>query len=1090
MYRSLILICLISLVCSFNTAANVLDYRYQKAFRVQSLSLDEGLSQSVVNDIIQDSDGFIWVATEDGLNRFDGYEFKIFQQNHNDPDSIHDNLVLSLAEEPGKGIWIGTQNGLSFYDPVSGKFEKHLDKNDDLRTSIVALAMSASGNVYIGSDNGLYVFNQKEGSINLFATEEQFSIEDEISSIDVHKDRLWVASESCVYEVSELTPQVKTLCEGRLGDWLEGRRIKSIRFRNKDLWIATTVGLARYNLDNGELEVFYADRSNKNSLTSNWVQEIAFDQVGNLWIGTAEGLTLYRYSENEFEQFVHMAHDKDGLTSNDIFTIFVDSQGLIWIGTYAAGVNLLDPAQTGFKHILNKSDFSQFNASNTIHGIAKDRDEDLWVASYGGGLVKLDLMTGEVSRPFYREAMEINETYDHTYSLLVDLENNLWVGTLDGIFIIDLDSEQLFETEIIVNNQPADLSEIIFQIYEDHSGSVWIATSEGLYLVELLEFKDKSVTLSLLSKHPEIPNSFRDRSSRISSILETRDGNFWIGGTSGLLLYSPKDNTWRHFEYQSENRQSISNDDVQVIFEDSREILWIGTANGLNKVHRDDSNEVYFERITKEQGLPNNTIYGILEDSHKQLWLSTNLGLVRYSGQSESMQAYRRSDGLSSDEFNTAAFYADAEGLLYFGSINGVTVVDSRVTTELPTKRNLIFTEVKVGQRSLDTYSLNHTQKPIIAKQRDESTIKITVADVFYQKLNTQSYRYRLLGLDENWVQLGKERTFILAGLNEGNYILDIQSRVGNEVWSKNNLRVELYVESDFWKSDDALYLLVALSLLVFSGVIFWIKRYYQQRISKAENLVKIESVRLKEVRKQNDELQIELENRNKEISVIAEKLGESSQLIDSYQFRDGISGFYRYRNVARLLTIKRFDDEKVPQAFNLFAVFQLSDVDTLLEDFGEVCAAEVVNHVANELKKAFPSYAHICSLNHDSFVILVNSSDTKNLTHSLSRLRDKVICSQIPIANNQTTQTRVALSFIELYPDNLNDMNIVVNLCDLLIATHLKNNSKSVSGVMRIDLNKPFDEFSDNRLLSDVEGLIENNVITGHFINYEPVSN
>jgi ligand-binding sensor domain-containing protein/GGDEF domain-containing protein len=1080
--RVLITTSLLLLVCGFKVAANSLDYRYQKAFQVQSLSIEQGLSQSVVNDIIQDNDGFIWIATEDGLNRFDGYQFKIFQQDHEDPLSLHDNLIHSLLEVPGEGIWVGTQNGVTYYDAKTGKFAQQLQKNSELRTAIATMALLPSANLAIGSDNGLYIRDKQKDTISIFRADDGRIIDDEVTALEVFQEQLWVATESCIYLVSEREHTIKSYCIGELGDWLIGKRIRVIRFNLGELWIGTTHGLARVNVMSGQLQTYYAQLNNQKSLPSNWIQDIMFDPKNNLWIGTAEGLGVFRHAENEFEQHFHRAENRDGLTANDILTVFIDRSGLVWLGTYASGINILDPAETGFKQILSKSDVLPFNANNTVHGIVKDRNENLWMATYGTGLMKLNLMTGEVTRPFHEMASKINEIYGYNYSLLIDLHNRLWVGTFDGLYLIDLNSQTLLTTSVQVNNRATKFNQYIFQIYEDHSGKIWIATISGVYSVETMQIVDGQVILNLLGKNPEIPNSFRDRSSRVSCILETRDGNLWLGGTSGLLMYAKSSNKWQHFEYQPENRQSISNDDVQTIFEDSRGILWVGTANGLNKVNRESDEAVYFERITKHQGLPSNSIYGILEDNYKQLWLSTNLGLVRYSGQAESVQIFRRNDGLSSDEFNTGAYFSDSEGILYFGSINGVTAVDSRVTMERTGTRNLLFTEIKIGDREVDVYPINNGSRGFISKLKDESSIRISVADLYYQKLNTQSYRYRLLGLNDDWISLGKEKTFILAGLKAGEYILDVQARVTNEPWS-DSLRLRLNVYSDFWKSDSMQYLVLTSTFALFIILVFYLRRYYAQGVIKAENMVKIESVRLKDVKKQNDELKAELDSKVRELSLIAEKLNESTQLIASFKFRDSVSGFYQYHKIRELLSqVDRLDVDSA-HTFNLFVVLQLSNLSAIARKHGEIASAEVVSYVALELKKHLPANVHICACENDCFLILADSKKNTNMSSNIIQFRNRILQSQIGVSNDISVQTQIAISYLELYPESVEDSDLVINLCEILFATHRKLNHALVSGVMRLDLNKPLREFAGVEGEADIEQLIEENSLTSHFI-------
>ncbi|MCW9000940.1 MAG: triple tyrosine motif-containing protein, partial [Kangiellaceae bacterium] len=546
------------------------------------------------------------------------------------------------------------------------------------------------------------------------------------------------------------------------------------------------------------------------------------------------------------------------------------------------------------------------------------------------------------------------------------------------------------------------------------------------------------------------------------------------------LFYSQNTEEWRHFEYHRENPQSISDDDVQVLFEDSRGILWVGTANGLNKVDRSAEDEIFFERITKENGLPNNAIYGILEDPLRQIWLSTNLGLVRYSDFTESMQSFRSRDGLSSDEFNKSAFYSDTNGLLYFGSINGITVVDSKEVKQPSRQSNLKLSEVRVGQEDLDVYKLNQIEMPSIEKREGDPSVRISVAELFYRKLETQSYRYRILGLSDKWINLGKERSFILAGMDEGEYIINIQSRIGDEPWSKNTLTLTLNVYEDFWSSVDAVYLVVFTSLVLFGISAGVIRQYYRSQIQKKDNRLKIESVRLKDVRRQNEEIKNELSNKISKISELNEELTGANELIDSHTFREPISGFYRYNNLDFMLSDLAYEDDLLNN-LNIVMVFQLIDYAKHKQKFGTICGAEVRAYVASELRKLLPSNVHLCFLFEDSFIIFGNSVEQKNLSSLLFNLKGLIERSHISIAYEVFVQTMVNCSYIELYPDKINTLSSLKKLADICIGLHLSRDEQDNSKIMRIDLNKEIIDF-DSRL-DEVKELIESNIVTLHYI-------
>ncbi|TQV87340.1 ligand-binding sensor domain-containing protein [Aliikangiella coralliicola] len=1087
-YRLIYLIILvISLACGW-AKANSFDHRVNKAFKIQNLSIENGLSQSVAIDIVQDADGYIWIATEDGVNRFNGYEFDVFQNIHSDPYSLHENYVTALLEDPRGGVWMGTKNGLSFFDSASRKFTNYSSGKVDRLASIYALAHGKDNQVFIGSDNGLFLLDRETSGISEFTSQSGKIIDEEVRAFSRAGDQLWVASSTCLYQISLENFKMKSFCDKTLAAVFDTGVVIALANNNGAIWLGKSDGLYKLSPDSLEWKYFQHEENNSNSLSANFVQDLAFDEAGNLWVATTRGLNLFDTEESTITRYEHKVYDADGLSTHDVLSLLIDNTGLIWIGTHTKGVDILVPEKKQFEHILTRSDLAEFHMDNSVFGMAKDRNENIWAATFGAGLIKLDLMTGETSLPYREQLAELEVTPDHIYSLTIDSQELLWVGTMSGLAIVDLKTEKAYGTQLFAQGEKIYSRHFIHGIYEDHSGQLWLATSSGLYLVDRLVTKEGLIELHVINKQHELPYSFKDRSSEVLCFLQTRDGSYWVGGNTGLLKYSTQKKKWIHFEFEAENPQSISSDYIQVIFEDSRGILWVGTANGLNKVHRDNEDEIYFERITKEEGLPSNGIYGILEDRQKQIWISTTFNLVRYSEYSDTMHTFQRDDGLSSDEFNFGSAFIDDEGLLYFGSINGITIIDSRFNAKVEKNEALKLTEVTVGQREVDVYALNHSKSPVIYQYDNEATIKISVAELYYRKLGAPSYRYRILGLEDKWVYTGKERSFVLAGLSEGKYLLDIQSKIGNGDWSSKTLRLTLLVQADFWKGRNAIYLVVASSVILAFVIFLLIKRHFLRQVHKVENRLKMETIRLKDLKKRNSTLKSELNEKQNLISAMTEEIDTSSKKLESHNFRDPITGFYRFQSIAKMLS-QETTENGLPHSFNLVMVIQLSDLQKVESNNGVICAAEMCSHVATELRKMTPANLHISALDKDAFVVMGNSIQHKNLSSTLFAVRNKIERSQIAIANDVFVQTRVAASYFEIYPDKINNLKDLVDLATLLISLHNKNNTGEVAKLMRVDLNKPINSYSgysqsnDGLRSSQIAELVELNDVTLHFL-------
>ncbi|MGX5201758.1 ligand-binding sensor domain-containing protein [Aliikangiella sp. IMCC44632] len=1057
-------------------SANNLDHRYQKAFRAQSLSLKQGLSQSVVYQVYQDSVGFIWVATEDGLNRFDGYEFEVFQHVHSNPNSLHNNYIVAITEQAGKGLWLGTQEGASFFDFKTQEFKSFHANNPDLKSFVNSILVNSQQQVLIGGDNGLFEYQAEQDQVVLFKSAANKSLDVEVVEIKAYGEQAIVATESCIYLLSKQR-ELQPLCHGDFKQWLSERIILSTAVFEDQLWIGSSGGLAEINLKTGDFNEFSLSKKQR-LLSTAYIQDITLDSDNNLWVATDNGLVYYRVKEHESMRFQYDPSDLEGLSSSDILSVFIDNNGLVWAGTYANGLNILDPSKTAFERLVTRSDTDKLNLSNKIHSIAKDRFERLWLASFGSNVLSLDLMTGELSQPFANYFKD-KKHLDYAYSLLIDHQNKLWVGSTRGMSLFDLNTDKALTFNLVKNNEAYPLNDFIFQIYEDHDGEIWLATLKGLFKVERQVRTADNITIFIKDLLSEIPYSFKDRNARVSRIYQTLDGNYWIGGPSGLLVYYPEAQQWQHYQYQPNNQQSLSSDDVQSIFEDSRGVLWIGTANGLNKVFRNGPNDIYFERITKEQGLPNNNIYGILEDAKNQLWISTNLGLVKYSENKGSLRSYRENDGLTSDEFNSAGYFSDNNGVLYFGSINGVTVVNSYNYNKREPRRNLTFTKIKVGSRYVDLYNLSQQSQPQITKRKGESTIEISVSDLYYKKLSSQQYRYRILGLDKDWKSIGRERSFILAGLPQGLYYLDIQSKIDDEPWSSQNLRLKIIVKSNFIKSTEALYLVIFLALLTVMLTVFYMRRYYGLKLTKIENLVKIEEVRNKESKKLNDDLRLELESKVEQVSKLNKQATQAKLILATQEFRDELTGLYNYRYFRELIDFETRKFSTKPDSFNLFAVIEVIDFKQLAKQHNHVCMLEVISQIAKQVKQYTSSEMFISIQAPNQFILLGNTQNGNVTSQSLVYFVNQMAKILFHVANGVTLQSRFGLTYVEMFADNLPKNLDYVKVLDVLTRVHDYKVREATGLLHRVDFSQSIVEVIEKSQGCSIEDLIESNFIT-----------
>ncbi len=1031
---------LLNHLVNFVCLASIQDYRYQKAFKVQRLSLTDGLSQSVVKDVIQDSDGYIWLATEDGLNRFDSYEFKTFRHDHKNNQSLHENWVISLLEEPGHGIWVGTVSGLSFYNPADQSFTDYTDFDVDLRTNIPNFLLDDHSVVWIATDNGLFYVDRNKNLVVPFISSAGKDLDDEITYLTESSDYIYAATSNCIYRINKLSKVLINLCDKNALNFLNDAVLTVVKIQNQLLWIGTSNGLYRYDIK-ADIVVEYINQENDpRSISDNVINDLVIDKDSSLWIATTKGLNLYNKNKEIFERYSQQTFAEDGLSSNDVISLYVDSQDLIWLGTYGAGVNILDPNQHQFEHLLTRTDVIEVGNNNTIHGIEKDKQQNLWLASYGGGLINYDLLTGNITRPL----ADANYEYDeYVYSLLIDYSDRLWVGTLSDLEIIDLQNKRAFETQFVVDGQTVTRIDGVARIHEDHQGTIWIGSENGLFKVTDIQYTKELLRVELTDLTHKLPNTFSNYSTTVSTIIDDQYGNFWIGGYAGLVHFKVDQDEWLHYRFDKRNPQSLSNDSVQVIYEDSQGFLWVGTADGLNRVNRSelDNDTFYFERITTYEGLPNNAIYGILEDQDQQLWISTTRGLVKYSHNAINMDVFRGTDGLSSDEFNTGAYFADNDGRLFFGSINGITIVN-RVTNRSNTNnQNLLFSHVKIGNRKIDIYQLNHSANPAITQQSDEAAIDISVVNINFDKLGTQRYRYRILGLETQWNYLGLSRNMFIAGLPEGYYQLDIESQLAGQQWGHLK-RLSIQVNSSFWNSSEAYFLIAFTILFMFLTSLYFVARIYKNRIRKINKKMSIELLRTKALRADNDTLKFELQIKDSEVNSLSKKIEIDERKLGVEKYRDPSTGFYRL-NYLNQINDEDWTEEHGTEnttgfsCYNNLVVFELTDYSKVNTDLGPLAATELVAKVSLNMKQKTDSQTQIFCIRNGMFLILNSHADGTTFRDSVINLHHQIVRSEFEVANGVSAHSNVALSIMDISQCDVSSKTELMAMVTLIIEVH-----------------------------------------------------
>jgi two-component system sensor histidine kinase ChiS len=730
------------------------------------LTVNEGLSQGSVNCILQDSKGFMWFGTQDGLNRFDGYEFTVFRHDPADSTTISDNFIRAIAEDTSGTVWIrtvGKPDILDRYDRQTETFRAYVRDSVKLRgaraNSVKAEYDDPSGVQWRGTlGGGVTRFDPRTGTKTAY----KHDTADPKSLID---NRVY-----CIY-----------------GD------------RTGTIWFGTLGGLERFDPRTGGFVHYMHDEANPRSVSDNWVWPIMEDRSGVLWVGTYRG-GLNRF-DRETETFIHYRHDDAdprSLSGDQLLSLYQDRSGVIWVGMNNRGVDRFHPDLGAFAHFANDPRNPKSLIDNNILSMFVDRSGMAWIGTRQG-VERFDRKR-ETFTHFQHDPSNPRSISDNQAQCFIqDNTGALWVGmVMSGLDRYD-SRTGVFSHYRHDPSNPRSLSENkVYSLAEDRDGNIWAGTySNGLNRL------DPKTGLSTIYLHNDtIPNSLAAQT--IFALCVDRDGVLWVGTFGGGLdRLERASGTFTHYRHDEFNPGSLSDDLVACLYEDHAGTLWVGTTAGLNRL---DKSTGTFKRYTLKNGLPNEVIFGILEDNHANLWLSTNKGISRFDPQHETFRNYDYNDGLQGDEFNQSAYARDDRtGELYFGGSNGFNVFHpDRV------KQNLYVPPVVFS--SFSRYNTDDKEgKPIQEKgidSRSEITLsyKDNVANIEFAALNfynsnKNQYAYRLEGYSDNWIQLGNERRATFTNLDGGDYVLRVKGSNNEGVWNEEGASLRLRVTPPWWKT-------------------------------------------------------------------------------------------------------------------------------------------------------------------------------------------------------------------------------------------------------------------------------------------------
>jgi len=812
----------------------------------------EGLSQSFVRDIVKDRLGFMVFATSGGLNIYDGYEFRVFQHDPQDPDSISDNRVTALLVDHHGELWVGTDfGGLDRFVAEKEQFIHYGDPNVLGEATVNCLFEDSQERLWVGTNEGIKLFDRQEGRMIAYDMPlKGRKINETDSILDIFEDRegqLWLGT--WMRGLVRFDPLSNTFFPYTNNkdnpDSIASDIVWSICEDSKgQMWIGTHLGLDLFDREEGGFKHYKPDPDIQGTLSHARILQVLCDPDGRLWVATdGGGLCLYRPESDDFAVFRSHPANHRGISHDRISRMFLDNAGNMWLGTLGGGVNLVELRTWGnFGYMFHLPERKGSLTDDYIRAICQTSGGDLWIGSYNGLNVynpEEDTMTHFYNDPNDESSLSHNQVL----SIEEDSSGNIWVGTWQGGVNRYDQKKNNFQRYLVDSENPNSLNDnFVRAIYKSWNGRLWFGTDRGA-----CEYRPESDDFRRLY-HPgsDLVNNLH----RVQCFLHEKDGTFWIG-TFGGLIQTRMDADGRWPEWKSDfkvilnepgRKGSLSHPNVYALTKGPDGTLWVSTYRGLNRMVEVDG-QPYFQTYTQRDGLPDDVIYAALFDDEGYLWLSTNNGLCRFHPEMGVVRIYTVFDGLQGNEFNRGAYEAGNDGTLYFGGTEGLNYfhpMKLKTNHSVPPVR---LTDFKMFHESIDFNAENQVLQSYIAfadivyLSHKDYVFSIHFAALDYAQPQQNRYAYKLEGFDRDWVLAdASARTASYSNLPPGKYTFSVKGSNNDGVWNEEPTVLNIVIAPPWWKTPMALFLFTFIG----SGLLLLAYSYSVSRLKRNQMLLEM----------------------------------------------------------------------------------------------------------------------------------------------------------------------------------------------------------------------------------------------------------
>ena len=798
-----------------------LNFKYYKA--------EDGLSSNTVYAVLQDSKGFMWFGTENGLNRFDGYTFVSYRNIPRNENSLINNYVYYLIEDDNQSLWIGTERGVCTFDLINNEFHPfrlQTEKGIPVSGRIQNL-FSDNGKIWIASARqGVFVYENDRLLLHTF-NEYTINPDELIWVTSIYKDKdniIWASVDNTQHQIYRFDRESHQFIPGfpdmRFDEQKELRAYSMLEDTFGTLWFGTwTNGLIAVDKNKGIITERHLHTPGKDRILH--IHQLTEYDPGTILIGSNDGLTSFKLSPiagNRPDQ--HFREPK--LSNCFVYPIYKDNEGGLWVGTYYGGINYASPNRnyfTGYTH----SKFENSVTGNVVSSFCEDPSGNIWIGTEDGGLNELNIKTGKFHAYSYRDKTN-SLSFDNVHALLID-NDQLWIGTdTGGLNIMDLRTRKIKHYVSDQTDQHSLDANNIYAIYRDSLANIWIGTSSGI---------------NLYNRQSDNFTRIRNLNEIVMDILQTGNHIWFATINRGLQKFDLESGQWTEYLFESNNENSLISNDVICLWIDEKQQLWIGTNHGLCRY--DAKNDIFIDEKVEFQS---NYICKIFAENGN-LWITTLKGLISYTPSTRQYRQFTKSDGLLSDLFTPNSGFKTSSGKIYLGTPNGFNTFYPKQlnkNTHIPT---IEVTDFQLFNKPVDIsnfVSRNKQNRPILTLTHNKNSFSFEFTALSFFAPEKNRYSFMLEGFDKDWNNAGKERKATYTNIPPGNYVFRIKASNNDGVWNNEGYALPIIIKPPLWWNGWSITLYI---LLVIAGIIYLF--HFLRQKDKRKNEEKIASLRSKQ---------------------------------------------------------------------------------------------------------------------------------------------------------------------------------------------------------------------------------------------------